>query len=559
MKYLMFFFLLFFLTSTSFSQGSGLSIGANYPIYPSTVSQTETFITKHPTNKDILFSTANTITFQPSFFVSEGVYATTNRGSSWFGSDTCNGANILFHQGDPGITIDKNGRFILTRLGRPPFYGIYSHFSTDNGLTWSTQKQITRDGESLYERASVIADNNPASNYYGRVYVAWVRLAGSFPVEFSFTDDIEQSWSNKIIVNSFSQRSSGPDIEIGLNGEVFVCYAIVSSTSPFNEVAIAFAKSTNGGQNWSVNNNAFEVTGITGVLPTKSNIRVNGLPRIAVDKSNSQYRGTIYIVTTQRNRLPAGSDPDIILYKSTDNGNTWSQPIRVNQDNFNNGKIQYFPAIDVDDYGGINIIYYDDRTTTSDSSSVFLSRSTDGGITWTDYKISDKNFKPTPIGGLGQGYQGDNIDIVSVENKIFPVWMDNRTGNYQIWTTPISFQPNSVNNENVVPKDFILEQNYPNPFSAGASSFTSRNSGTKISWQSPITGWQTLKIYDILGNEIITLVNEFREAGKYEIEFNPNVIDKKLASGVYFYRLQIENGSDSGLRFAETKKMIVLP
>jgi hypothetical protein len=535
--------LLFIFITTSFSQGSGLSIGANYILYPSNVSQTEPFITKHPTNKNILFATANTITFQPSFFVSEGIYVTTNRGNSWFGSDTCNGANILFHQGDPGITIDRYGRFILSRLGRQPFYGIYSHYSTDNGISWSSQKQITRDGESLYERATIISDNNPLSPYYGRIYSTWVRLAGTFPVEFSYIDDIEQNWSNKITVNSFNQRCSGADIEVGLNGEVYICYAIVSSTSPFNETAIGFAKSNNGGINWSVNNNAFEVTGITGTLPTKSNIRVNGLPRIAVDKSNSPYRGTIYIVTTQRNRLPAGSDPDIILVKSTDNGNTWSSPIRVNQDNFNNGKIQYFPAIDVDDYGGVNIIYYDDRTTTSDSASVYLSRSTDGGVSWVDYKISDRNFKPIPIGGLGQGYQGDNIDLVSVENKIFPVWMDNRTGNYQIWTAPISFTPNSIKENESTPNSFMLKQNYPNPF----------NPNTIISWQSPIGGHTSLKVYDVLGNEVATLFDEYKEAGYYELSVSSKqlAVSNSIASGVLFYRLQVGE-------FIETKKMILL-
>ncbi|MCS7053000.1 MAG: T9SS type A sorting domain-containing protein [Ignavibacterium sp.] len=548
-KYIVSFLVLISL-ATSLPQGSGLSIGANYIIYPSNVSQTEPFIVKHPTNKNILFATANTITFQPSFFVSEGVYTTTNGGNSWFGSDTCNGANILFHQGDPGITIDKNGVFILTRLGRQPFYGIYSHHSTDYGLNWSSQKLITRDGESLYERASIISDNNPLSPFFGRTYCTWVRLAGNFPVEFSYLDDIQQNWSNKIIVNSFNQRCSGTDIEIGLNGEVYICYAIVSSTSPFNETAIGFAKSTNGGLNWTVNNNAFEVNGITGVLPTKSNIRVNGLPRIAIDKSNSPHRGNIYIVTTQRNRFPAGNDPDIILVKSTDNGNTWSNPIRVNQDNFNNGKIQYFPAIDVDDYGGINIIYYDDRTTTSDSASVFLSRSTDGGNTWNDYKISDRNFKPIPIGGLGQGYQGDNIDLVSVENKIFPVWMDNRTGIYQIWSAPISFSPNSAAEENFSPKDFYLYQNYPNPF--GRNSYSNYQS-TQIFWQSPVSGHTTLKIFDVLGNEVATLVDDYKKAGKYQIDFSAisSVNGITLSSGIYFYRLQVGN-------FVETKKMIFI-
>lgn len=527
------------ISSASFSQGSELNIGANYILYPSNVNQSEVFITAHPTNPDVLFASANTIVFVP-FFVSEGIYVTTNGGNNWFGSDTCNGPNISFHQGDPGVSIDRYGRFILTRLGKQPFYGIYSHYSTDNGINWSPQKTITSEGE--FEKASIVSDNNPTSPYYGRTYATWVKLSGTFPVEFSFTDDISQSWNQILTINSFTQRSSGADIEIGNNGEVFIAYALVSDISPFNETAISFAKSIDGGTTWSVMNNVFPINGINGTLPQKSNIRVNGLPRIAVDKSNSSNRGTIYIVTTQKNLAPAGSDPDIILYKSTDNGLSWSGGIRVNQDALNNGKTQYFPAIDVDQYGGINIIYYDDRTTTNDSASVFFSRSTDGGLTWSDFNISDHNFKPQPIGGLGQGYQGDNIDIVCVGDKMFPVWMDNSTGIYQIWTAAISINPNNVEDAIDLITDFRLFQNYPNPF----------NPSTRISWQSPVDGWQTLKIFDVLGNEVATLVNEFRPKGFYEINFSiaqwPEI---NLKSGIYFYQL---NAGE----YTETKKMVLI-
>ncbi len=88
----------------------------------------------------------------------------------------------------------------------------------------------------------------------------------------------------------------------------------------------------------------------------------------------------------------------------------------------------------------------------------------------------------------------------------------------------------------LTPDSYNLAQNYPNPF----------NPSTKISWQSPVGSHQTLKIYDVLGNEVATFVDEFREAGRYEITFDAS----NLASGIYFYRLQA--GS-----FVETKKMIL--
>ena len=105
------------LNTVSLAQGGGLIIGNNYRIFPGGTSQTEVFITKHPTDPNILFSSANTIQFTPSFFVSEGVYISSNSGENWSGSDTCKGANIFFHGGDPAISIDQNGKLILVRKG----------------------------------------------------------------------------------------------------------------------------------------------------------------------------------------------------------------------------------------------------------------------------------------------------------------------------------------------------------------------------------------------------------------------------------------------------------
>ena len=87
------------------------------------------------------------------------------------------------------------------------------------------------------------------------------------------------------------------------------------------------------------------------------------------------------------------------------------------------------------------------------------------------------------------------------------------------------------------PQNFELAQNYPNPF----------NPSTKISWQSPVGGHQIIKVYDVLGNEVATLIDEFKSAGSYEVEFN----SENLASGVYIYRLYTA-------QFTETKKMVLL-
>jgi hypothetical protein len=549
MKYLSLSIILFLsiqlnIYSQQFQKSNSLLFDSNYRIYPSNVNQSEVFIVTHPSNPDILFSSANTIVFNP-FFVSEGIYVTTDGGKSWRGSDTCNGQPIIFHGGDPGITIDKNGTFILTRLSSLTGAGLYSHYSIDKGLTWSNQNSID-DGD--LERATLASDVDISSSYFGRTYATWVKFAPPFPVLISYTDDGAQNWSSTIQINNPVQRSAGGEIAMGLNGTIFVCWAGVTELSPFTEDFVGLAYSNDGSNNWNVTENAFDMNGIAGQLNQKSNIRVNGLPRIAIDTTGGTRNGWIYIITTQKDLSPAGSDPDIILNRSIDGGQTWSSGIRVNQDQVNNGAIQYFPAVHVDKFGGLNVLFYDDRNTTSDSTGVFLARSDDGGDTWREFEISDHNFKPIPIGGLGQGYQGDNISITSSNEKLFPVWMDNSTGIYQIWTVPIEISSVDVENETLLPSEYSLNQNYPNPF----------NPSTKISWQTPVGSWQTLRIYDVLGNEVATLVDEYRPAGKHEIEFNTGIVVKNAASSIYFYQLKIYHPNGGTENFIQTKKMILL-
>ncbi len=91
--------------------------------------------------------------------------------------------------------------------------------------------------------------------------------------------------------------------------------------------------------------------------------------------------------------------------------------------------------------------------------------------------------------------------------------------------------------KNLIVDEFKLYQNYPNPF----------NPSTTISYHIPELSFVTLKVYDVLGNEIVTLIDEEKSAGNFEVEFDGTT----LSSGIYFYQLQA--GS-----FVETKKMVLM-
>lgn len=519
-------FLIFCLMTVTSAQNYTRLGLPNYPVFPSAVTQTEVVAVVHPNDPNSIFASANAISFSPQFFVSEGIYVSSNGGTTFWGTDTCSGGpSIAFHGGDPGITIDKNGTFILTRNGKIPLYGLYSHRSTDQGRTWSNAKAITN---VELERAWLAADNSPSSPYYGRVYAAWVRYSPPYPLVFVYTDDGGQNWSAIQQVNSPIDRNYGGGLVVDKQGVVYAVWAAVTSSSPFTEKYTGFAKSTNGGTSWTVTENAFVTNGIQGILPTKQNIRVNSNPQLAIDLSGGATHGWLYVVTTQKNTSVAGADPDIIFNRSTDGGATWSGGIRVNQDQLNNGKIQFFPAMTVDEYGGINVIFYDDRATTADSAGVFLARSLDNGNSWTEYEISDKNFEPTPIGGLGQGYQGDNISIVYSENTLHPFWMDNRSGIYQIQSVKIPLSLVGVENEAIeVPTNFRMGNASPNPF----------NPQTTFTLDLPTSGNVEITLFDISGALVQTVFNGMKEAATHRF-----IIERKgLSSGVYFIQAVFGN------------------
>lgn len=116
------------------------------------------------------------------------------------------------------------------------------------------------------------------------------------------------------------------------------------------------------------------------------------------------------------------------------------------------------------------------------------------------------------------------------------------------WCIKINYQYEvGINNKNEIVNNFKLEQNYPNPF----------NPATKIKYQIPRLGGSstnnslvTLRVYDILGREVETLVNEFQQAGVYEVQF-PGSSNNNITSGIYFYKLTAGD-------FTEVKKMVMI-
>ena len=237
------------------------------------------------------------------------------------------------------------------------------------------------------------------------------------------------------------------------NGEVYGVWAIYD-TWPQDETAIGFARSYDGGETWDDATRIIEnIRGIRS-SETSKNQRVNSFPVMAVDRSNGPNSGNIYVVWANIGvpGVNTGNDIDVYMIRSTDNGDTWSDPIRVNQDPSGQGKEHYFPWITCDPAAGaLSVVFYDDRNVNSNQCEVFCANSYDAGETWEDFRVSDVAFTPSPIPGLASGYFGDYLGISANSGKVYPVWTDNRTGAAMTYCSPYIINllpaPDNLNGE----------------------------------------------------------------------------------------------------------------
>jgi hypothetical protein len=496
--------------------GGSAFVYPNFRVHPSTTTQSETPIVTHPTNKNIMYGSSNAAKLGTSIFFNEGVYVTTDGGTNWFGSDTTKAAPIADHGGDPAPSIDANGRFYQSYLSYSDA-GLWVSNSTDYGATWAAATKIITGSQDKNHTFSI---NNPSSPYNGRTFVIWSRFTASYPpVAASFTTDNGTTWSGYTDINvpDANHYSQGCNGAFAPNGDIYVTWQNPIGASPYTGDYVGFAKSTDGGSTWTYNNNIYDCNGIRGNIKT-AKIRVNDFPWMAVDKSGGTRNGWIYIVTAEKNLSPAGSDPDIILHSSTDGGTTWSAGIRVNQDELNNGKDQYMPCVVVDGTGGVNIVYYDNRNTTADSTQVYISRSIDGGSTWYDLQVSDHTFKPVPISGTASGYQGDYIGITEGPNStLWPYWADNISGIYQAWITKVVFETYPLNAYNL---------NLP----ASGTTVTSISQGTGITNFTWDTSASTATYKWTFGSPTIATPRLAFNINTNLLSFNSNQLDTLLAA-----------------------------
>ncbi len=343
--------------------------------------------------------------------------------------------------GDPVVRADQNGVFYYAHLSNPTGRAyrdtafldrIVIQKSTDKGYNWN-------DGSYTLPRSPKDQDKHwlaidPIDH---SVYIAWTEfdLYGSRDAKdksrilFSKSTDGGESWSYPIVLSELEgdcidddQTTEGAVPSVGPNGEIYVAWSYDNK--------IYFDKSLDKGETWLEKDIviADQPGGWSYDIPGL--MRCNGMPITAVDRSGGKNQGTIYVNwSDQRN---GSDDTDIWLSKSNDGGLSWSDPIRVNNDD--SKRHQFLTWMDLDQTTGyLYFVFYDRRDHSDNSTDVYLAVSSDGGNSFSNIKINKDSFVPEPM-----VFFGDYNDISVHEGRVRPIWTEFSNGQLSVWTALIN-------------------------------------------------------------------------------------------------------------------------
>jgi len=510
------------LNTTMFSQFRAYQVNN-----PSSTSPEEVTIAINPAQPNIIAAGAN-INFS---------YISNDYGKTWTENTLSSSLGVW---GDPCVLFDDLGNLYYSHLSNPQngywIDRIVVQKSTNNGISWNNGAGIGLTAPRNQDKEWMAVDL-VSNEFRNNLYISWTEFddygstskTDSSRILLSKSTDFGLTWSEPIRISDHggncidsAETVEGAVPTIGPNGEVYVSWG--------GPIGIMFDKSTDGGNtfgkdifvNKQIGGWDYNIPGIN---------RCNGMPVTACDVSNGPYKGNIYIMWGELK--PKTNNADVYIAKSTDKGETWSEKIKVNNDNTD--RHQFFPWMSVDPATGyIYIVFYDRRNTSGNVTEVYLARSTNAGESFQNYKVSEKPF--TPVENV---FFGDYINIAAYQGNIYPIWTEYSLGKLSVWVAPIndSLLVTSIKDENEIINKFDLYQNYPNPF----------NPSTTISYELPYAAFVKLSIYNGLGQLKSVLVKGYEQQGIHEITFEP----KEMASGFYFYRINADG-------YSNVKKMIFL-
>ena len=514
------------------------------------------------------------------------ILKTTNYGENWFGinvhpvSPFTYFSSVMFKNENTGICVSSeakgsyrttNGGINWTHYpnqsGRGTFYGdfinIQNYYSTDFGLTWIQRNAVDSLGYFI-----TFADSNTCYSTYVEGNHIWkstnkgVNFSKISRNYFPESKDFTICNRNKLFVITrqqiFRSTNFGDDFQqVYSNNQYYLSF--IDFSDSLKGIAVGsegkILLTTNGGNTWLPK--TVGSSGKLGVnyMNNKIVIQDSAINKIYISENsgatwdsvqiNNDVPKTMKFVNENTGYMSSiYTYPKTALYKTTNGGYNWQfiKNISTTFIEFNNNDIGIVSALP------------------------FYFRTTNGGISWDSltypyapsgfYALSAKYVSPQTVyvtglygrifkstdGGVNwqeqKAYSGLQNSLTKIDFFDTVYGMAHRQEGVLLRTKTggeINVGIKQISNE--VPEGFYLGQNYPNPF----------NSITSVKFQIINSGIVVLKVFDILGREVKTLVNEYKQPGTYQVSFYA----EGLSSGIYFYRIETNN-------FISTKKCVLL-
>lgn len=342
--------------------------------------------------------------------------------------------------GDPVIISDYQGS------------QYYLHLSDPTGENWQSEEildrivcQRTDDGGITWSDGSYMGLNHPKDQdkhwavvdpSTGNIYCTWTQFddygskdsADRSNILFAYSTDRGESWSEAMAINELSgdcvdgdNTTEGAVPAVGPNGEVYVAWSNrekiffdrLDSVNTHLEQDIVVADQPGG---WDI-----DVKGL---------MRCNGMPVTVCDLSDGPNRGTVYVNWVD----DRSGNYDVWVASSEDRGETWSDPVKINDDR--SKRDQFFTWMSCDPATGyLYTIFYDRRNNKGTETEVYLAWSKDGGKKWHNELLSEKAFYTNPL-----IFFGDYNNIDAYHGRVRPVWTQLASdGTMSIWTALIDF------------------------------------------------------------------------------------------------------------------------